>query len=432
MDYQTVTDFINHAKKFGSRLDLSRIKKLCFLLGNPEKKCKFIHVAGTNGKGSVSVYLENILMQAGYKTGLFTSPFIYDFNERIQINNTPISDEDLLSVMEQVVLATKQMLQEGDEHPTEFELITAAAFLYFAKERCDVVVLEVGLGGRLDATNVIEAPLLSVITSISIDHTEYLGDTLTEIAQNKCGIIKRGCPVLSYPNQANEVQTVIFKTAQSLGCTQYDCDGDAIEVIKSDLSGNEFLYRGEPFKTSLVGRYQVYNGATALCAARALAKEGLHILEEHIKAGLKCAKWPARFEILAKNPLLIADGSHNIDGMRAFVETAKTALCGRRVVCVFGMLRDKDYDCCLKSLSTISDTIICTEVDNPRKETAENLAKAAKSYFKTVYQIQDNKQAVLYAAEIAQNNDSIVCLGSLYMMKNIKDIAKVLESSKNM
>lgn len=421
MDYQAVTDFINKAKKFGSRLDLTRINKLCALLGNPEKKCRFVHIAGTNGKGSVSVYIENALMQAGYKTGLFTSPFIYDFNERIQINNTPISDSDLLAVMEQVVLATEQMLQEGFEHPTEFELITAAAFLYFAEQNCDVVVLEVGLGGRLDSTNVIEKPLVSVITSVSFDHTEYLGETLTEIAKNKCGIIKKGCPVVSYPYQAAETLSVLEKTAKECGSRLTVCNGDPVQILESSLSGNRFLYEGELYETSLIGTFQVYNAITAICTLRELAGQGYKITKDAVRQGLKNAAWPARFEILHRGPVVIADGSHNADGMLAFVETAKACLNGKKAICVFGMLKDKAYDVCLESLSQISDTVIVTEVDSPRRETAENLALAARKYFKNVYAERENEAAVMLAKQMAGENDAIVALGSLYMMKNIKD-----------
>lgn len=422
MDYSQVTDFINKAKKFGSRLDLTRIEKLCALLGHPERKCPFVHVAGTNGKGSVSVYLENILVAAGLKVGLFTSPFIYTFNERIQVNNTPISDEDLLYCMEQVVRATEQMIHEGFEHPTEFELITAAAFLYFEKQKCDIVVLEVGLGGRLDATNVIEKPLLSVITSISFDHMEYLGSTLAEIAENKCGIIKKGCPVVSYPYQPEEAMDVIEQTAKERGSVLTLPDG-ALVVQESSLAGNRFTYEGEDYETALVGTFQVYNAVTAIAAAKCLQAQGVSLSGEHIRKGLRNAKWPARFEILHQNPVVILDGSHNADGMRAFVETAKTCLCGRKVICVFGMLKDKDYASCLHMLSAITDTVIVTEVDNPRRETAEKLAQAAKQYMPHVYAEKDNRDAVALAKKMVKEGNAIICLGSLYMMKDIQDAA---------
>ena len=208
--------FIENSQKFGSRLGLDRIEKLCELLGNPQDDLKFIHIAGTNGKGSTSVFINNILIDAGYKTGLYTSPFIYEFNERIQINNKNISDTDLTDVMSDVAEKVRIMIEEGYEHPTEFELITAAAFLYFKKENCDVVVLEVGLGGIYDATNIIKTTELSVITSIDLDHTDYLGDTISEVAKNKCGIIKKNSPVLSYMYQKADAISVIKNTAQKM------------------------------------------------------------------------------------------------------------------------------------------------------------------------------------------------------------------------
>ncbi len=421
MDYSDVTAFINRAKKFGSRLDLTRIQKLCSILDNPEQKCKFVHIAGTNGKGSTSVFIENILMQAGYKTGLFTSPFIYHFNERIQINNAPIPDVNLTQVMEKVVAATETMLKEGFEHPTEFELITAAAFLYFAEEECDVAVIEVGLGGMLDSTNVFKNPLISVITSISYDHMEYLGNTLSEIARNKCGIMKPGCPVVSYPFQEDEALNVIRQTAKTLGCALTEPQTDTLEIIKNGLDGNTFRYCGELYETSLIGDYQVYNAITAILAAERLSERGYAISKNDIKNGLKAAKWPARFEVLNHNPVIIIDGSHNADGMRAFVDTALKILNGKKVVCVFGMLKDKEYDKCLLLLSKISNTIIVTEVDSPRTETAENLAVAAEKYFTNVYKEQDNTAAILAAKKQTGESDAIVALGSLYMMKSIKD-----------
>lgn len=426
MEYSEVTAFINKAKKFGSRLDLTRIQKLCEILGNPEKLCRFVHVAGTNGKGSTSVFIENILIQAGYKTGLFTSPFLYDFNERIQINNTPISDRELLAVMEQVALATERMLGEGYEHPTEFELITAAAFLYFAKEQCDVVVLEVGLGGLLDSTNVIDAPLVSVITSISFDHMEYLGNSLTEIAKNKCGIIKPGCPVVSYPFQEQEVLSVIEETARKQGSNLVVSDATTLKIDAMGFKGNRFSYLGTNYETSMIGQYQIYNAITAINTAEMLKRQGYKITDAHIQNGLKAAKWPARFDVLHKSPMVIADGSHNEDGMRAFVSTAKQCMNGKRAICVFGMLKDKAYDVCLAQLREITDTIIVTEVDSPRKETAENLAAAAANYFPQVYACADNAEAVLKAKSLASPDDVIFALGSLYMMKNIKEAVEII------
>lgn len=431
MEYSDVTAFINQAQKFGSRLDLTRITKLCALLDNPQEQCKFVHVAGTNGKGSTSVLIENILVQSGYKTGLYTSPFIYQFNERIQINNVSISDQSLIHVMKRVVCATEQMLREGFEHPTEFELITAAAFLYFAEEKCDIAVIEVGLGGSLDATNVISAPLVSVITSVSYDHMEYLGNSLAEIARNKCGIMKRGCPVVSYPFQKEEAIEVIRNTAAALQCKLTIADTESLVIGETNLDGNMFRYGNVQYQTSLIGEYQIYNAITALHAVKTLNGQGYVISERNTQNGLKTARWPARFELLNRCPVMIADGSHNEDGMRTFVEAVKKSLNGKKITCVFGMLKDKEYAKCLELLSQISDTIIVTEVDNPRAETAENLAICAKRYFSNVYAETDNASAVSAASRMTANDGVIAALGSLYMMKNIKSAAnRIFADSK--
>jgi len=420
MNREDTMKFIDNSKKFGSKLELERIKKLCELLGNPQDRLKFIHVAGTNGKGSTSVFINNILIDAGLKTGLYTSPFIYEFNERIQIDNIPISDEDLTEIMSTVAENTAKMIAEGFEHPTEFELITAAAFLYFEKKKCDIVVLEVGLGGIYDATNVINTAVMSVITSISLDHTDYLGETIEEVAKNKCGIIKEGVPVVSYIRQNPKAFSVIENTAERLNSQIFIAEEEKLSDIKCNISGNEFVYDGRCYKTELIGKYQVLNATTAITACEHLMSQEYKITYENIKKGIYRAKWPARFEILGRSPLVIADGSHNSDGMNAFVETAKEILDNKKVICVFGMLKDKDYGLCLKKLSEISDTIVVTEVDNPRRENVENLQKEAQKHFKNVYSEKCNNKAIQKALSLANDDDVVIALGSLYMMNDIK------------
>lgn len=423
MNREEAMNFIDNSKKFGSKLELERIKKLCELLGNPQDRLKFIHIAGTNGKGSTSLYIHNSLVDAGYKTGLYTSPFIYEFNERIQINGTPISNTGLTEIMTQVAEKVEIMTGEGYEHPTEFELITAAAFLYFEKQECDVVVLEVGLGGTYDATNIIKTPVLSVITSISLDHTDYLGNTVSNVAENKCGIIKEGVPVLSYMYQQGDAFEVIKRVAEEKKSLLKVATDDSLTINSMNLAGSVFTYCGETYHTSLVGKYQIYNSITAISACEMLNNCGFAVSLENVKNALQHAKWPARFEILAANPTVIADGSHNADGMRAFVETAKAVL-DKKSVCVFGMLKDKDYDYCLKKLSEITDTVVVTVVDSPRCETVEKLAKAAKKYIKNVYEEKENKGAVIKALELAGTDGIVIALGSLYMMNNIKESIK--------
>jgi hypothetical protein len=250
---------------------------------------------------------------------------------------------------------------------------------------------------------------------------EYLGNALAEIAENKCGIIKRGCPVVCYPFQPKEALAVIQKTSEAMGCELTVADTGSLKIERTGLEGNTFCYNGVPFETRLIGDYQIYNAITAINAVRALKNRGYIISEEDVQNGLKTAKWPARFEVLSRSPVVIADGSHNVDGMRAFVDAAKKMLHGNKVVCVFGMLKDKEYPKCLELLSDISDTIIVTEVDSLRAETAENLASAAKKYFPNVFAEPDNIDAVMQAKQLADGMRTIVALGSLYMMKNIKE-----------
>lgn len=424
MNREEAMSFIDNSKKFGSKLELGRVEKLCEILKNPQDSLKCIHIAGTNGKGSTSVFINNILLDAGFSVGLYTSPFIYEFNERIKINNASITDDELTDVMSEVRDATQKMLDMGYEHPTEFELITAAAFLYFSRKKCDYVVLEVGLGGIFDATNIIKSPILSVITSISLDHTDYLGNTLAEVAKNKCGIIKKNCPVLSYAEQAKDALDVIKSVSKEKNADLTVADNKTLKILKCDLSGNEFVYGGEEYKTSLVGKYQILNAITAINAAEILKKTGLDISADNIKCGIKVSKWPARFEILKQSPTIIADGSHNSDGMNAFVETAREILKGKKTICVFGMLKDKDYDFCLKKLSEITDTVIVTEVKSPRRETVDNLEKTAQKYIKNVFSKKENEDAVRLALEMVKETDVIIALGSLYMMNDIKNSIK--------
>jgi len=292
--------------------------------------------------------------------------------------------------------------------------------LYFEKKKCDIVVLEVGLGGIYDATNVINTAVMSVITSISLDHTDYLGETIEEVAKNKCGIIKEGVPVVSYIRQNPKAFSVIENTAERLNSQIFIAEEEKLSDIKCNISGNEFVYDGRCYKTELIGKYQVLNATTAITACEHLMSQEYKITYENIKKGIYRAKWPARFEILGRSPLVIADGSHNSDGMNAFVETAKEILDNKKVICVFGMLKDKDYGLCLKKLSEISDTIVVTEVDNPRRENVENLQKEAQKHFKNVYSEKCNNKAIQKALSLANDDDVVIALGSLYMMNDIK------------
>lgn len=420
MDYSEALGYIKAAGRFGSKLGLENITNLMKELKNPEKKLRFIHVAGTNGKGSTSLFISEILREAGFKTGLYTSPFIYEFNERIKINGENISDSDFAHVTEKVVCAIAAMEEKGMEHPTEFELITAAAFLYFYEKKCDVVVLEVGLGGRFDATNVI-CPALSVITKIGIDHSEFLGNTFSEIAFEKCGIIKNGVPVVSSGEQPKEALNVIKKTAEEKNAHLTVCNIEKIEIEKCGIAGSDFIFEDEKYRLSQLGKYQIYNASVAICAARVLNTLGFKISVENIKNGLEYAKWHGRMEIISKNPLFLLDGSHNADGIDAFINTIKDVTENKRLICIFGMLKDKAYPYALKRLAEITDTVVLTEVNNPRSASVDELFSAAEGKFLNIYKEKDNKLATARAQKLAEYNDAIVAIGSLYMLSDIKN-----------
>lgn len=420
MNYLDVLNFIQKTGKFGSKLGLDNITNLTNELGNPEKNLRFVHIAGTNGKGSTALFLSEIFKKAGYKTGLYTSPFIYEFNERIKINGKNIPDDKLTNVMERVILAISSMLKKGMEHPTEFEIITAAAFLYFFEEKCDVVCLEVGLGGRFDATNVIKNPVLSVITKIGIDHSEYLGNTIEEIAFEKCGIIKDGVPLVVAPGQNDGAACVIKNIAEEKNAPVYFANSSDSTLISSDLTGSKFIFRGKTYHLTQPGIYQVSNAITAICAAKILQSQGFNLSEDDVASALDTAIWPGRMEIISKKPVFLLDGSHNADGIDAFIKSAKQILNNKKVIIIFSMLKDKDYAYSLECLSEISDTIILTQIQNPRKESLDNLYKAAAGHFKNIYKEINAEDAVALSLSLAKPDDAIVAIGSLYMLCDIK------------
>lgn len=398
MNYDEALAFIHSVLKFGSKLGLANISELMRRLGNPQDKIKTIHVAGTNGKGSTSAMLAKILECQGYKTGLFTSPYIEDFCERIQINSEMIDRDTLARLTYKVKAVCDSMVEDGFNHPTEFEVVTAIGFLYFAE--CDYAVIEVGLGGRLDATNVLKAPVLSVITFIDYDHTEYLGETLAEIAYEKCGIIKPGVPVVSYPYQADEALGVIQKSAVEKNSKLY-------------IAKAENKYNGIPIFPSMLGEHQKKNMQTVLEAVRVLKEYGCEISDVSVVNGIEKTKFIGRFEYIDDN--LIIDGAHNSSGMKTFCDTVRECKYNRLIV-VCGMLGDKSYEECAEMVSEVADVLIATEPDNPRKLPAEKFAEVLGTdlYF------QSPLEAVSYAKAILEEGDLIAVCGSLYLIGEIR------------
>lgn len=429
MNYREALDYIHGTKKFGSKLGLDNIRALLGLLENPQQDLKFIHVAGTNGKGSTSSFIANTLIEAGYKVGLFTSPYLEVFNERMRINNTDISDDSLAQITLNVKEKVEVMLSRGMNHPTEFEIVTAIAMEYFKKENVDFVVLEVGLGGRYDSTNVIEDSLASVITTISMDHTDILGDTIGKIAYEKAGIIKDNGLVISYP-QDKEAQEVIIDVAQKKNSELIIVPTEKIEVIETTAFGSRFNFEYKDIKMldleiGLIGVHQIYNASTALTTILSLKERGcISISDEAIRKGLSNTKWSGRLEVLKRNPTFLIDGAHNIQGIHALKKTLKDVFKYNKLILGVAILADKDVDHMIEELVPIADKIIVTEANIFRAMKAEELAEKIKKYNNNVIIESNIEKAVEESFQIATENDLIVFSGSLYLIGDVRTIVK--------
>jgi len=418
MNYEEAIAFIHGPNGKGMKLGLDNIKELMYRLGDPQKKQTFIHIAGTNGKGSVASFVSQVLIQAGYKTGLFTSPFLQKFNERIKINNQDISDEDL----SRVTTTVKETLEATDLEPTEFELVTSIALQYFYEQQCDIVVLEVGLGGRLDSTNVIENPILSIITLIGLDHQAYLGSTLREIAYEKAGIIKHNGEVLVYPQDA-EAESVIEHQANEQNASVTKADFSRLENKESDLDGHKFSYKDvENMRISLVGEHQLKNAALAIEAVRILNEKEFQITDEALRMGLGHTRWPGRFEVLQKDPPVIIDGAHNIDGIRALVNNIKSHFKHKRVIAIIGLLQDKDYAGIIDEVLPVFDCFITVTPDNPRAVKADKLSSYLEQKGVASIPCDSYGDAVQVAISENSGEDVIIAFGSLYYIGAIRTI----------
>lgn len=419
MTYSQAVEKINSLLKFGSRPGLDRIETLLDKMGRPQDKTKFIHVAGTNGKGSVCTILSGVLRAAGYKTGLFLSPFIIDFRERIQIDGEMIPEQALCEITGEIMPLVEEMAAQ-DEIITEFELVTAIAFEWYARSRCDAVVLETGLGGLLDCTNVIGTPLASVVTSISLDHTAVLGGTLEEIAFQKAGIIKPEGKTVFYPQQ-EEVNRVILDAAKQRHNDFYNASDYLPELVSTSVKGTKMRFKGQELSLPLIGAHQLKNAAAALAAVAAL-RGGLDIPDTAVEEGFANAFIPARLELMDENPLVLLDGAHNPGGMKALSEAVKTYCRGKNTVCIIGMLRDKDSVTALSYIKGLFSTVIALSPDNPRAMPAEEFAQEARAYFDMVIPMQDKAHAVKRAFELAGEDGAVVVCGSLYLAAELRPI----------
>ncbi len=426
MEYLEAINYINDKNKFGSRLGLDTIGKLLGLLGNPHLDMKYIHIGGTNGKGSTSAYIATTLKEAGYKVGLFTSPYLERFNERISINGVDIPDERLGEITGKVKEKIEIMLEKGYEHPTTFEIVTTIAFVYFKEENVDYVVLEVGLGGRSDSTNIIANSLASVITTIDYDHVDILGDTLDKIAYEKAGIIKENGLVISYP-QKEEAFNVLKEVSKDKNAAFIKCPMENIKIQELNEFGGifDFKYNNQMFseiKIKQLGEYQIYNASLALFTLLHLRdRELIEITDEEIRRGLEKTKWKGRLEVLRRNPTFLIDGAHNLQGAKTLANSIDMFK-HNRLIMGLGILADKDVEHMVEVLAPLADEIIVTEVNMPRKMKAESLEEIIGKYNPNTIIEKDREEAVNKAINMAKPDDLIVFAGSLYLIGEIRSI----------
>lgn len=399
---------------------LDKIKMLMDLLDNPQDKIQTIHIAGTNGKGSTAKMLASVLGKK-YKCGIFTSPYMEDITEEISINGVDITKKDFMKYVDRIKIFVDKLDEEG-HHVTYFEFITAMMFLYFYDQGVDVAVIEVGLGGIFDSTNVIKKPLACLITSISMDHTNILGDTLGEIAYNKAGIIKEGVPVFVYP-QNDEAMDVIRDVAEIKNAKLHILDQNDIDILKSDTSGNVFVYRGHHVKTSLRGRHQILNACLALLAIDNL-KDKFSLSEKDIEGGIFEAYNPGRLELINDKPRILVDGSHNKESIDALIESlAKFSY--DKLIIGFSVLGDKDHKYIIEKIGKLADKLVITLIDdNPRALDTESIRREASDFVKDIKIIENIEDAYAYAKSYAGDNDLIVWCGSLYLVGKILTINK--------
>lgn len=418
--------YINSVGKKARRNSLGAIAAMCDAMGNVQDKLSVIHVAGTNGKGSVVAMLSSVLKEAGYRVGRFTSPYIEVFNDRIAIDGEWISDEDLAYYTAKLIPITEHLKSEGNE-PSWFAFLTAIAFWYFYDKKCDFVVLETGIGGLYDSTNIIKKPVLSVITPIGYDHMKELGDTLLAIAKQKCGIIKENVPLVSSMQEA-EVLTLMKEI-----CAKKHCDfylPKAAENVKATRDGNEFELSSyvESFQTGLVGEYQVSNALEVICAVEVLQKSGIVISDEALYQGLKNAVWIGRFQTISQEPRIVIDGAHNLSGMSACCESLDDLYAGFRKIVVLGMVGDKNYQPCLERLSHTADVVITTQISNPRSLKYHEIFLVMKEYSENVIEAKNVKEALKKACELCNDEKSMICgCGSLFLVADIIDLSKKMK-----
>jgi len=419
VNYEETLAYIHSVQWRGSKPGLSRTRELLYKLGDPQKRLRFVHVAGTNGKGSASACLSSVLRASGYKTGLFTSPYVLRFNERMQIDGEQIPDGELCELTEKI----RPIAESMEDKPTEFEMITALGMVYFAAHRCDIVVLEVGLGGELDSTNVIDTPEAAVIMKIGLDHTRELGGTIPLIAAAKAGVIKPGGDVIVYGGNDGE-EPVFEKTCREKGARLHKTDFSALTIKEQTLAGAVFDF-GEHKDVFLpmAGTYQPYNAAAAITALDVLREKGWHISEESLKRGLASVYWPGRFEVLGKNPTFILDGAHNPNGAEAAAASIRGYF-GGDVVFLMSVMADKDLSNMIPQYAPLAKRFIAVKASNPRAMGAEELAGRLSETGVPAEARSTIEEGVKAAIEAAGKNGVVCALGTLYFSGDVRAAAE--------
>ena len=422
--YEEARAYFDAMKGLGSVPGLESIRRLLAELGNPERELPVIHIAGTNGKGSTAAYIASVLKAGGYHVGRFHSPAVFHELETIRIGEKNISKADFTDGMEEIRKAAVTITQRGDAHPTVFEAETALALWYFHREKCDPVILEVGMGGRLDATNVIDKPLVSVLTSISMDHMAFLGDTLSQIATEKAGVIKNGCPAVSTLQQ-EEAMRVVTDICKERESALYLADPTLATSLKRNLTKQKFTYKGMKFETTLLGNYEIGNAVTALLTIDVLKTLGYPISDARIQKGILDCKWPGRFEVIGRKPLFILDGAHNEDAARKLLETLNFHFTNKKIITIMGMLKDKECEKVVEILSGVSSHVVTvTPPHNPRALPAYELALLVRPYQPMVTAADSIQEAVELSYLMADKDDVILACGSLSYLKEAREWAQ--------
>ena len=428
MKFREAMEYVAGLGKFGFNFGLGRIEELLNRLGKPQLELNIIHVGGTNGKGSTTVMLAAILQEAGYRVGVFTSPHLHSYTERFRINGVNIPEESTAALIFELRPYLEAMVAEGFEHPTEFEVATALAFLYFYREKVDYLVLEVGLGGSIDSTNV-AMPLVSVITNVAMDHMDYLGHTIREIAGVKAGIIKPGVPVVTAAEGEGleVIEEVSRKNKSRLIQVGQDVTWEHISLSSTEqrftIRGRRGVY--ENLTLYLIGRHQQINAATAVAAAEILLELGVSISIAAVRQGLAATRWPGRLEIMRREPLVIIDGAHNFDGARALRLALEETFPGRSIVLLIGMLGDKERARVASELVPLARAVVVTRPNSPRAGNWQKLALEAERYTPEVYIIEDIGNALDKALSLTGSEELVCVTGSLYMVAEVRELLLV-------